>query len=110
MDLTYDDLIKQGYIIVGSPQTVAEGYAEYCDKLGTGGVLCAGSPSGPMPNWMAIKNMQMFAEEVMPLFREQGRQTGVPERRAKDRQHQRRTGRTTGRTGKSSHCADSRYG
>ena len=23
-----------------------------------------------MPNWMAIKNMQMFAEEVIPLFRE----------------------------------------
>ena len=70
MDLTYDDLLKQGYIIVGSPQTVAEGYAEYCDELGAGGVLCAGSPSGPMPNWMAVKNMQMFAEEVMPLFRE----------------------------------------
>ena len=24
-----------------------------------------------MPNWMALKNMQMFAEEVMPLFREE---------------------------------------
>jgi hypothetical protein len=69
-DLSYDDLIKQGYIIVGSPQTVAEGYAKYCDEVGAGGVLCAGSPSGPMPNWMAIKNMQMFAEEVIPLFRE----------------------------------------
>ena len=86
MDLTYDDLIKQGYIRdVGSPQTVAEGHImrkgsrKYCDEqLGnrTGGVLCAGSPSGPMPNWMAMKNMQMFAEEVMPLFRDRD---GKPE-------------------------------
>jgi len=69
-DLTYDDLIEQGYIIVGSPQTVAEQYDNYCTEVGAGGVLCAGSPSGPMPNWMAQKNMQMFAEEVIPLFRE----------------------------------------
>ena len=68
--LNYDELIEQGYIIVGSPDTVAERYAEYCDDIGAGGILCAGSPVGPMPHWMAVKNMQMFAEEVIPKFRD----------------------------------------
>ena len=68
--LTYDDLIEQGYIIVGSPETVAERYAEYCDDIGAGGILCAGSPVGPMPHWMAVKNMHIFAEEVIPKFRD----------------------------------------
>ncbi len=68
--LSYDELIELGYIIVGSPETVAERYAIYCEEIGAGGMLCAGSPAGPMPHWMAMKNMQLFAEEVIPRFRD----------------------------------------
>lgn len=68
--LTYDELIKDRYIIVGSPETVKNQLGEYCEKVGAGGILAAGSSYGPMPNWMVTKNMQIFAEEVMPAFRE----------------------------------------
>jgi hypothetical protein len=43
---------------------------EYCDDVVAGGILNVGSAFGPMPNWMVMKNMQIFAEEVMPEFRD----------------------------------------
>ncbi|MGE0518574.1 MAG: LLM class flavin-dependent oxidoreductase [Candidatus Binatia bacterium] len=67
--MNYDELLKERMIIVGSPRTVIERYEEYCEDLGAGGMMCAGSPIGPMPNWMVTKQMQIFAEEVMPHFR-----------------------------------------
>jgi alkanesulfonate monooxygenase SsuD/methylene tetrahydromethanopterin reductase-like flavin-dependent oxidoreductase (luciferase family) len=73
--LSYEELIKDRYIIVGSPQTVARIYQEeYVEKLGVGGIIGAGGVFGPMPQWMVMKNMQIMAEEVMPLFREAGGQ------------------------------------
>ena len=68
--LSYEELVKEGYIIVGSPDTVKNQLGQYCAQLGAGGVLNAGSAYGPMPDWMVMKNMQIFAEEVMPAFRE----------------------------------------
>ncbi len=67
--LTYDELVKDRYIIVGSPQTVQEQLDEYCEQVGAGGILAVGSSFGPMPHWMVMKNMQIFSEEVMPAFR-----------------------------------------
>lgn len=69
VQLSYDELIKDRYVIVGSPETVKNQLGEYCDEVGAGGVLAVGSSYGPMPNWMVMKNMQIFAEEVMPEFR-----------------------------------------
>jgi len=69
-ELSYSELLEQNYMVVGSPETVIEKYSEYCEDVGAGGVICAGSPFGPMPDWMVKKNMQMFAEEVMPKFRD----------------------------------------
>lgn len=71
--LTYEDILEQGYAIVGSPQTVVEKLAEFCEDVGAGGVIGAASPFGPAPKWMTMKAMQIFAEEVMPHFRTDGR-------------------------------------
>lgn len=68
--LSYDELVDDGYIIVGSPQTVIDKLGHYCDNVGAGGMIMAGCSYGPMPNWMVMKNMQMFSEEIMPVFRE----------------------------------------
>ena len=68
--LSYDELVNDGYIIVGSPQTVIDKLGHYCDNVGAGGMIMAGSSYGPMPHWMVMKNMQMFSEEIMPVFRE----------------------------------------
>ena len=70
-ELSYDQMLEDGYIIVGSPQTVIDKYAAYCEELGAGGMVLAGSPVGPMPHWMVMKNMQIFAEEVIPHFRDE---------------------------------------
>ncbi|MCB1208209.1 MAG: LLM class flavin-dependent oxidoreductase, partial [Verrucomicrobiales bacterium] len=68
--LSYDELLADRYIIVGSPETVKNQLGEYVETVGAGGMIGAGSPFGPMPNWMVMKNMQMYAEEVIPEFRE----------------------------------------
>jgi alkanesulfonate monooxygenase SsuD/methylene tetrahydromethanopterin reductase-like flavin-dependent oxidoreductase (luciferase family) len=70
VDLTYEELIEQQYVIVGSPQTVAEKLAIYTEELGAGIHVGAGMQVGDMPNWKVVKNMTLFAEEVMPHFRQ----------------------------------------
>jgi hypothetical protein len=68
-ELGYDELIDQGYIVVGSPQTVIEKYAQQAEEYGLGMAVSAGGHLGSMPNWMVQKNMYLMAEQVMPAFR-----------------------------------------
>ncbi|MGY1608364.1 MULTISPECIES: LLM class flavin-dependent oxidoreductase [unclassified Geodermatophilus] len=68
-ELSYDELIDQGYIIVGSPQTVVEKYAQQAEEYGLGMAVSAGGHLGSMPHWMVQKNMYLMAEQVMPAFR-----------------------------------------
>jgi hypothetical protein len=81
-DLSYQDLLDEQYIIVGTPQQVAEKLAFYTDELGAGIHVASSAQIGDMPNWKVVKNMTLFAEEVMPLFRPPGNQPawerGVP--------------------------------
>ena len=71
-ELTYEELIDQQYMIVGSPDTVAEKLAIYTDELGAGIHVAGGMQVGTMPHWKVVKNMTLFAEEVMPHFRPPG--------------------------------------
>jgi len=68
-DLTYEELLEERYIIVGSPETVIERLTEFTDDLGAGIVLGAGGHMGSMPHWLVMKNTQLMAEEVIPHFR-----------------------------------------
>ena len=54
-DLTYEELLEQRYIIVGSPETVIERLTEFTDDLGAGIVLGAGGHMGSMPHWQVMK-------------------------------------------------------
>lgn len=82
-EMSYDELIDLGYIIVGSPQTVAEKYDQQVEEYGLGMAISAGGHLGSMPHWMVMKNLQIMAEEVMPLFREKdGKPTWGREERA----------------------------
>jgi hypothetical protein len=67
--LTYEDLIEQEYVIVGSPESVIEQLERFQEQSGAGVIVGAGGQWGAMPSWMAMKNMQIMAEEVMPHFR-----------------------------------------
>jgi alkanesulfonate monooxygenase SsuD/methylene tetrahydromethanopterin reductase-like flavin-dependent oxidoreductase (luciferase family) len=71
-ELSYDELVADQYIIVGSPATVAEKLARYTDELGAGLHVAASMQVGDMPHWKVVKNMTLFATEVMPHFRDKG--------------------------------------
>ncbi|HEY2604152.1 MAG TPA: LLM class flavin-dependent oxidoreductase [Thermoleophilaceae bacterium] len=81
-ELTYEELIDQQYVIVGSPETVIEKLSVYTEELGAGILVGAGMQVGDMPHWKVVKNMTIFAEEVMPHFRPPGNkpawERGVP--------------------------------
>jgi alkanesulfonate monooxygenase SsuD/methylene tetrahydromethanopterin reductase-like flavin-dependent oxidoreductase (luciferase family) len=81
-ELTYEELVDQQYIIVGSADTVAEKLNIYAEECGAGVHVGASMQVGTMPHWKVVKNMTLFAEEVMPRFRPPGNQPawerGVP--------------------------------
>ena len=69
-DVSYEDLLAQGYAVVGSPATVRERLAELEEELGFG-LVNALLHIGDMPHDRTIRNMELFAREVMPHFRAQ---------------------------------------
>ena len=69
-DVSYEDLVAQGYAVVGSPATVRERLAELAEELGFG-LVNALLHIGDMPHDHTIRNMELFAREVMPHFRPQ---------------------------------------
>ena len=66
--LTMDDLMAEGYVIVGSPDTVVEKLAYYTDRLHAG-IMVSGAQWGDMPAEKVQRNMELFATRVMPHFR-----------------------------------------
>ena len=69
-EVSYEDLLAQGYAVVGSPATVRERLEELADELGFG-LVNALLHIGDMPHDRTIRNMELFATEVMPHFRVQ---------------------------------------
>ena len=67
-DVSYEDLVSQGYAVVGSPATVRERLEELATELGFG-LVNALLHIGDMPHDHTIRNMELFAREVMPHFR-----------------------------------------
>jgi alkanesulfonate monooxygenase SsuD/methylene tetrahydromethanopterin reductase-like flavin-dependent oxidoreductase (luciferase family) len=64
-----DDLIDQGVVIVGGPNTVREKLAAYQDLAGFGYSLTK-TQFGTMPHDMALANQAAVAEEVLPYFKD----------------------------------------
>jgi alkanesulfonate monooxygenase SsuD/methylene tetrahydromethanopterin reductase-like flavin-dependent oxidoreductase (luciferase family) len=67
-DLSYDELERGGYILVGSARTVTDRLIEIRKALGFGIFIGAGR-IGDMPHDKAVKSMELFAREVMPKLR-----------------------------------------
>ena len=68
-NLTYEDLVEMGYILVGSPDTVTRTLLERQETLRCGRVIGL-FQVGDMPHKKAVRNMELFAREVMPRVRE----------------------------------------
>ncbi len=70
--LSYEELLEEQYIIVGSAATVVEKLSRYTDEIGAGLHVASSMQVGDMPHWKVVKNMTLFASEVMPHFRDKG--------------------------------------
>jgi len=66
---TLDDLVRNGVVIVGSPNTVREKLAEYQDLAGFNTSLTK-TQFGTMADAQARANMAAIAQEILPHFRE----------------------------------------
>ena len=65
----FEDVIKNGVVIVGSPNTVREKLAEYQDLAGFNTSLTK-TQFGTLPDDMTRANMQAIAQEILPHFRD----------------------------------------
>ena len=67
-ELTFEEADRGGYLIYGSPATVRDKLRVFADEL-QAGILCTGDERRH-PRARRSSMMQLFAEEVMPHFRE----------------------------------------
>jgi alkanesulfonate monooxygenase SsuD/methylene tetrahydromethanopterin reductase-like flavin-dependent oxidoreductase (luciferase family) len=65
---SWDSMVAIGRIICGSPQTVADTIAHWAEEAGSSRILLT-LQHGDMPEWKTVKNMTLFAEEVIPRIR-----------------------------------------
>ena len=64
------DMNEKGMILIGSPATVRERLAEYRKEAGIG-LLVVLLHFGSLPQDLTVKNLEVFAKEVMPHLREE---------------------------------------
>ena len=68
-EVPYEQLIEEDYVWVGTPEDIVERIEEtlaVCEGVQEIGITVN---AGGAPHWMAIKNQELFAEQVMPHFR-----------------------------------------
>ncbi len=70
--MSFAELNEKGFCVVGSVETVRQRLATYVQEFGFG-LLLALLQFGDMPYHRTVKNMELFATEVMPVLREQFR-------------------------------------
>jgi alkanesulfonate monooxygenase SsuD/methylene tetrahydromethanopterin reductase-like flavin-dependent oxidoreductase (luciferase family) len=65
---SYEELLAEGYVVVGSPSTVADRLGQLQGELGFGQIIGLFA-LGDMPHERTIGSMELFAAEVMPALR-----------------------------------------
>ena len=68
-ELTWKDLVEQGHIIAGSPETVRQRMEELIKGLNVGNIFCL-LHVGNMPMDKCMHSTKLFAEKVMPHLRD----------------------------------------
>jgi hypothetical protein len=68
-NLTWKQLVEEGFVIAGSPETVREQMREMITELRIGTVFCL-LHMGDMPDWKTRYSSQLFADKVMPDIRD----------------------------------------
>ena len=67
--MSWQQLIDDGYIIAGSPDTVANQMKELATSLRVGNIFCL-IHVGNMPQDKCMRSTKLFADEVMPQLRD----------------------------------------
>lgn len=70
--MTYDALVENNWVIAGSPETVTAKLEELIKDTGAGRIFL-GFSMGSKPRWLIEKSLTLFAQEVLPNFRPNGR-------------------------------------
>jgi alkanesulfonate monooxygenase SsuD/methylene tetrahydromethanopterin reductase-like flavin-dependent oxidoreductase (luciferase family) len=65
---TVDELMENGTAVIGSPKTVLEKIERIRDQTGLENLITM-LQFGVMPDELAVRNMELFASEVMPKLR-----------------------------------------
>jgi alkanesulfonate monooxygenase SsuD/methylene tetrahydromethanopterin reductase-like flavin-dependent oxidoreductase (luciferase family) len=68
-DLRYKDFVEKGYVIAGSPSTVRDRLKEEVISGLRVGNLMVLVQIGSMPHELTLKNIELFAREVLPPLR-----------------------------------------
>jgi alkanesulfonate monooxygenase SsuD/methylene tetrahydromethanopterin reductase-like flavin-dependent oxidoreductase (luciferase family) len=76
---TIDPLIERGQFLCGSAETVVQMIKTYEAQAGFG-TLLAGLQFATLPHDLTMKNAKLFAEQVMPHFREPVLRSALPTR------------------------------
>ena len=66
---TWKDYLEQGHIIAGSPATVRDRLKEAIKMLRVGHLMCL-LHIGSMPKELTMKNLELFASEVLPAIKD----------------------------------------
>jgi alkanesulfonate monooxygenase SsuD/methylene tetrahydromethanopterin reductase-like flavin-dependent oxidoreductase (luciferase family) len=67
-EATFEDMVDISRTILGSPDTVADTIAQWAEEAGCSRINVVLEHSD-MPEWMTVKNMSLFANEVIPRIR-----------------------------------------
>ncbi len=69
-NMSWDQLVHDGYVIAGSPDTVVGQMRELIHGLRVGNIFCL-IHIGNMPKDKCMRSTKLFAEEVMPRLRDE---------------------------------------
>ena len=67
-ELTFEQLVADDYVWVGTPADVIERIEQTREICAGIGEIAITVNAGGAPHWMAIKNQELFAAQVMPHF------------------------------------------
>ena len=68
VEITWESLTNVYRTVLGTPEQVAERIAFWCEEARSSKIILH-LHVGDMPHWKAVKNITLFAEEVIPRLR-----------------------------------------
>jgi alkanesulfonate monooxygenase SsuD/methylene tetrahydromethanopterin reductase-like flavin-dependent oxidoreductase (luciferase family) len=65
---SFAEFVKEGWVVVGDPASVTDQLKAHTSRLGCGTLLTL-LQMGTMTHWETVRNLELFAHDVMPHLR-----------------------------------------